>query len=284
MRKFILYNKDKSLSFDLSTNVVAADPKGLGNKFSLKYLDTNSGRRLTNITPEFEPIQLTLYFNVHGQNGYGFYNNLLTFLAAVGFEKFLFEYSDNVNKKLCEVVLQAAPKTEIKESGEFAETFTFERQTFWFEELKEAFTLKNYTDDGFYFTLPFPFGFSGVYLQREYLVKNEIAVEAPITIRISGGIANPINIYIEEAETHERVAEILLTVGNQEGYEIHIDPAEKKVTQITPNNERNNAYQFLDHNKQSFLYIPRGDYIISSNMADDDTGRIEISIRRYLFD
>lgn len=95
MRKFILHTYDKSKSFDLNTETaLAAEPQGLGNKFSLSYKESEKGKHLTNVKPDFEQIQLTVYFNADGSNGYGNYKSLLLFFAECGTSPFLFEYND----------------------------------------------------------------------------------------------------------------------------------------------------------------------------------------------
>jgi len=283
MRKFRLLSSDKKLSFDLSNNVVAAEPKGLGNRFALEYLDTIKGKRLSNVLPNFETIQLLLYFNADGRNGYGFYNNLMSFLAAVGLQTFLFEYNDGIKTKLCDVVLGNAPKSEISEDGEFAETFAFDRQSYWFEELQESFALKTYQGGGDKFPLRFPFRFSGVYFQKHYTVNNQLAIEAPVIIRVRGKIKYNIHIYVDDVATDERFAEIQLSTNNIDGHEILIDPTDKKVTRATAEGKEN-IYGLLNHNKHSFIYLPKGLYKIGSNLDDEDTGAIEISVRRFLFD
>ena len=53
MRKFILHTYDKSKSFDLNAETaLAAEPQGLGNKFSLSYKESEKGKHLTNVKPD----------------------------------------------------------------------------------------------------------------------------------------------------------------------------------------------------------------------------------------
>ncbi len=140
MRKFILHTYDKSKSFDLNTETaLAAEPQGLGNKFSLSYKESEKGKHLTNVKPDFEQIQLTVYFNADGSNGYGNYKSLLLFFAECGTSPFLFEYNDGITDKFCEVVLNTIPKSEIDAEGIFAETLVFDRQTYWYERVEQSF-------------------------------------------------------------------------------------------------------------------------------------------------
>lgn len=283
MRKFILRTYDKSKSFDLNgTSALAAEPSGLGNAFSLSYKESEKGKHLVNVTPSFEPITLKIYFNADGTNGYANYKGLLQFLAECGTSAFLFEYNDGVTDKFCDVVLQSNTKSEISEEGLFVETFTFERQTYWYERVEESFSLKHTSEESTAFPLGFPFGFAGQVFVKRRLISNKFFIDAPITITISGNIKNNIDLRIEDTDENV-VGEISLSTNNTEGTIIVIEPTNKKIT-VTTDGETVNGYGLTDKTKQSFLYLPQGDYYITSNMEDEDTGEIDIAIKRYLFD
>ena len=144
MRKFFLHTYSKSKSFDLNTeSALAAEPTGLGNSFATAYKDSDKGKHLVNVTPSFEPIVLKIYFNADGSEGYANYKGLMLFLAMCGTTEFLFEYQDGVTDKYCDVVFKSATKSEPNEEGVFCETFTFERQTYWYERVEDSFALKN---------------------------------------------------------------------------------------------------------------------------------------------
>lgn len=274
---------DKSKSFDLNgTSALAAEPSGLGNAFSLSYKESEKGKHLVNVTPSFEPITLKIYFNADGTNGYANYKGLLQFLAACGTSAFLFEYNDGITDKFCDVVLQSNTKSEISEDGLFVETFTFERQTYWYERVEESFSLKHTSEESTAFPLGFPFGFAGQVFVKRRLISNKFFIDAPITITISGNIKNNIDLRIEDTDANV-VGEISLSTNNTDGTVIVIEPTNKKIT-VTTDGETVNGYGLTDKTKQSFLYLPQGDYYITSNMEDEDTGEIDIAIKRYLFD
>lgn len=79
------------------------------------------------------------------------------------------------------------------------------------------------------------------------------------------------------------IEEIALDTNNKDGTEILIEPTTKKIT-ITTDGVSTNGYGLTDKTKQSFLYLPQGEYYIGANTTADDEGEIEISIKRYLFD
>lgn len=283
MRKFYLHTINKSKTFDLNTDAaLATEPTGLGNAFDIEYKKSEKGQHLVNVKPNFDPIKLKIYFNANNTNAYLNYKSLLSFLAECGTSVFLFEYNDGITDKFCEIVSKTLPKGEIDNEGVFVEEFVFERQTYWYEEVAERFALKNTSEVTSMFPLSFPFGFAGKVLQKRYKIINNFYMDAPITILISGNLKNNINIYIMTLD-EKIVGQIQLSTNNTEGTEIIIEPTTKKIS-VVKNNQITNGYALTDKTKQSFLYLPQGEYFIGSNIDDEDTGKIEISIKRYLFD
>lgn len=107
-----------------------------------------------------------------------------------------------------------------------------------------------------------------------------IALTSPI--KITGNIANDILLYINALDG-KTVAEIQLSTNNTDGTEIVIEPTTKKIT-VTDADGTRNGYALTDKTKQSFLYLPQGEYVIGSNIDDNDTGKIEFLVKRYLYD
>ena len=283
MRKFFLHTYDKKKSFDLNTeSVLAAEPTGLGNSFTAAYKDSDKGKHLVNVTPSFEPITLKIYFNADGTTGYANYKGLMLFLAECGTNEFLFEYQDGVTDKYCDVIFKSNTKSEIDEEGVFCESFTFERQTYWYERVDDSFALKNTDADKTRFPLGFPFGFFGQVFNKKQYVSNPFHIAAPITVTISGQIRENIRIYIATLDD-KIVAEIKLSTNNIDGRVIVIEPNSKKIT-VTQNGAESNGYGLTDKTKQSFLYLPQGDYYIGSDMDELDAGEIAFAVKRYLLD
>ena len=75
-----------------------------------------------------------------------------------------------------------------------------------------------------------------------------------------------------------------LTRGIANGEIVVIDPTTKKITVTDANGKVTNGYGLTDKTKQSFLFLPRGEYYVSSNISAEDNGSIEISVKRFLFD
>ena len=284
MRKFYLHTYDRTKTFDLNTaSAFASEPTGLGNAFSPTYKESDKGKHLTNVTPSYPPITMKIYFNADGSDGYVNYKSFAIFLTECGKSLFLLEYNDGVTDKFCDVILKSITKSEKNNEGVFCETVTLERQTYWYENVETTFEIKHNADD-ISFPLPFPFGFVGMTFSNSIKVTNPFFEPAPVFVTIKGYIENPVRLYVKNAETEKIVAEILLSRGVGSGETVVIDPTSKKITVTDSNGNVSNGYELTDKTKQSFLYLPHGQYFVGSNITANDTGSINISIKRYLFD
>ncbi len=284
MRRFYLHTYDRSRTFDLNTaSAFASEPSGLGNAFSPSYKESDAGKHLTNVTPSFPPLVFKIYFNADGTSGYMNYKSLLFFLAGCGTSPFILECDDGVTDKFCDVILKSATKSEKGEDGVFCETFTFERQTYWYEAVAASFDIE-LKNDASEFPLAFPFGFAGMTFANSVRVSNQFFEAAPIIITIKGYLENPVKIYVKSVSTDEVIAEIQLSRGIADGETVVIDPTVKKITVTDPKGTVTNGYDLTDKTKQSFLYLPKGEYYVSSNITVNDSGSVEISIKRFLFD
>lgn len=283
MREFTLHTYDKSQSFGLNrTSTLAASPTGLGNAFDISYKDSDNGKFITNVKPNFDQIVLKVYFNADGSSGYANYKSFATFLARCGKGKFIFEYNDGVTDKYTDVILKSITKTEITDEGVFCETLTLERQTFWYETIDEDFIFEELEIEPV-FPLSFPFGFQGSMFTTEKTLQNFFFESAPIYIKISGSITNNLSIYIKN-DQNEKVAEIAISTDLPNGAKIEIDPQQKKIIIFYMDGTTANGYDLTDKTKQSFLYLPQGTYTLGANIIRGGNGKIEISIKRYLFD
>lgn len=284
IREIKLFSFDKKNSISLNdTRFLAGKISGLGNNYSISYHETSTRKVHQSIKPDFEPISITIYFNVEG-NPYRNYKYLMNFLMQNIGKVFPLEYSDGIKTKYCDVILKSIPKSEIDEEGVFCETFTFERQYYWYEEHEESFALKTIDSSKVTYPLPFPFGFAGISFVNKYTITNNFFIDAPVKIEINGPIGNnPILIKLNDETNSLTLKEIRINSNCSIGEKIIIDSANKKITKISDEIEEN-AYQLTDKTKQSFLYLPLGTFNIVSNLELTDKGSIEISIKRYLLD
>lgn len=284
MGRFTLFTADKSQSFSLDCRrALAAEPSGLGNAFTVSYKETTDEKYMTNIKPAFEPISLTVYFNADGSDGYANYKAFLSFLAECGGGAFLFQYADGVTTKYCDVVLTGAPKSEVNEEGIFAEAFTFDRLSYWYENVEETFALKSIDTTAVAFPLAFPFKFSGKVFNNEFAISNGFYKDVPIVVKISGAIRQNIRVYIKDKATGGIVGEVALSRNSDDKTTIIIDAVSKKIS-VDDGGTLANGYGLTDKTKQSFLYLPHGDYVVGANITQDDAGEIAIAVKRYLLD
>lgn len=283
MRKFYLHTYDKTQSFDLNgASVLATEPSGLGNTFQTSYKESDKENHITNIKPKFDNIKLKLYFNADGTDGYANYKSLIYFLSACGMSKFIFEYDDGITDKYCDVVIKSIPKSEIGDDGIFVETLTLERQTYWYEVINEEFVFSD-ADAAPVFPLAFPFTFQGSTFSNERVVKNSFFDPAPVLVRISGSITTDLRVYVKDT-TGAVLSEVSISRDLPTGSVVYIDPTTKKITITGTDGVTVNGYEITDKSKQSFLYLPQGEFILGANIISGANGKIEVSIKRYLFD
>lgn len=285
MRKFVLFNADKTANISLSSNgILAVNPKGLGNKFNVSYVQNEKSRYKTNVRPDFDNIQLDLYFNADGSTGYKNYNRLAQFINKCGLNNMIFEYDDGQLKKYCRVLLNNLPKSEKDESGSFVSTIVLERQSYWYKEDKVEFSLESIIEDNAVsFTLPFPFGFVGDSFRKEAVFTNDFFEESPIEISISGDIKECIKIEVLDAD--DEVEQYLqLKTNCHEGRIIKISSIDNKKVQIIEGGVSTNAYDLIDKQGQSFLYIKPGTHKLRANIQSTDNGSISVSVLNYVLD
>lgn len=283
MRKFYLHTIDQSAHFDLNTTrALATDPTGLGNAFQLSYKESEWGDHLTNVKPKFDPICFKICFNADATSGYANYKALAEFLSLCGNTKFLLEYDDGITGKYCEVVLKSLSKTEINADGVFMETLTLDRQTHWYEIVTEDFVFAEIETTPT-FPMSFPFGFVGASFTSEKTLENRFFKPAPISVRISGDVGEDLRIYIKKP-SGEIVSELSIASELENGTTVTIDPTRKKIVITDAEGNTQNGYWLTDKTKQSFLYLPQGQYVVGADIARGANGRIELSVRRYLLD
>ena len=151
-----------------------------------------------------------------------------------------------------------------------------------FECLDEEFVFSQ-TNATPVFPLEFSFGFQGSMFNNERVVKNAFFAPAPVLLKISGSITTDLHIYIKD-KAGVVLSEISISEDLPAGSVIFIDPTTKKITITDASGATSNGYAITDKSKQSFLYLPQGEYTLGANIISGAVGKIEISIKRYLFD
>lgn len=285
MRKFILYNSNKSLSFNLqSGGVFAGEPKGLGNKFTNSYIENENNKYRTNVKPNFENIEFTIYFNTDSSIGYSNYHKFTNFLTKNKNSVLILEYDDGVQIKYCRCYLSSLSKTERQADGTFKEKLILERNSYWYKEENFTFEFKTIIEGEFLgFPLQFPIQFNGTKVLNRSTITNDFFEKVPVNILIKGPIANPVQILMIN-EDEEEVARIKLNSAIQENEKLEINAINGKKITLTTQSGTINAYDILDKNYQSFFYLPPGKYTIITNLTQTDTGYINLVVISYILD
>lgn len=285
MRKFILHNSNKTLSFNLQNGgIFASEPKGLGNKFTNSYIENESNKFRTNVKPSFDNIEFSIYFNTDSSIGYSNYHKFTNFLTKNKNNILILEYDDGIQVKFCRCYLSTLSKTERQSSGVFKESLILERNSYWYKEENLTFEFRTILeDDSLGFPLEFPLQFSGVAVYNRATLNNEFFEKVPINITIKGPINNPVRlIMIDELE--QEVARLQLNEVINENEVLEINAINGKKITLTTATDIVNAYDMMDKNYQCFLYLPPGKHTIIANLSQLDTGSINLSVINYILD
>lgn len=139
MRQFKLFNKDRTVSFDLNSGgiLVIDNSTGLGNRRDNIILNTRVRNYLINTANNFQPITLKIVFGVGGKNAYALYNDLMSFIRQHGPEGLVLGYKALKEMIYTDVALVEATKTNKTNFGVLEETFTFDRLTPFYRYKKE---------------------------------------------------------------------------------------------------------------------------------------------------
>jgi len=139
MRQFKLFNKDRTVSFDLNSGGILAidNSTGLGNRRDNIILNTRVRNYLINTANNFQPITLKIVFGVGGKNAYALYNDLMSFIRQHGPEGLVLGYKALKEMIYTDVALVEATKTNKTNFGVLEETFTFDRLTPFYRYKKE---------------------------------------------------------------------------------------------------------------------------------------------------
>lgn len=280
MAKFYIHNNTTGETFNLNKQIIATEPKGLGNAFNINYKNTSQGSRVQYSVPKFESIQLTLYFNVSGINGYQQYKRLVVFLEGIGTTEFTLEYKDEIGSKYATVMLNNLTKTHIQADGVFSELLTLDRLTYWY--IKNEQVLSFNTETNTTYPLKYAVTYPGDKAAVSTVITNSFFKEQPAKIIMRGRTATMPDIKLKNIETGEIISHIrLVGVTQTDQTTIIIDAINKKIT-IKENDKIKNGYYVTDKRYQSFLVIPPGSYEIIAPLNIEGTASISISYRRYM--
>ena len=195
---------------------VPTEPIGLGNRFKLLSVDDN----IYGHELDFEDISFKMYFGVN-YGAYKGYNDLMNMLKS---NKAVIEYDWGIGSRYGDVRLLSAPKTEKETSLLIISKFTFKLLN-PFYELIELATAQEMTNE----------------LDLDSPIKMDLAVSSTtVSIKL-----------LDDALATVKEISFDFT-GISTPFTLTIDPETKKILidGIT------DAYDYIDHMKESFIYLP----------------------------
>ena len=232
MRKFILWNYNKSSSFDFTSNsIIISDVSGLGVNFETTILNGV----VADYERTFEDIVLLLNAGVEA-NAYTKFSLLTTFIAANGKNKFLLEYQFNSKTFYVDVWVARVSKTQLTEFNVLTETMVLKRMTEWYTMLNGIVPLLE----------------SG---QVEII--NPLFAEMPVTLYAQFTTNGSVYIGLYYPSLGSAISAVCIT--GLAGDIISIYSDKKKVT-CTNGGVVTNGYNKIIRTQDTFMMVPQGTY------------------------
>lgn len=132
MRKFTLYNRNRTESIDLNGNGILSydQSTGLGNKRANTIIkDSRVRSYVSSSKNNFADIVLKIMFGVGGTNAYAKYHELMMFIQKNGLNDLVLGYKPQDEELYVDVAISESTKTNKTQYGVLEEVFTFERLT-----------------------------------------------------------------------------------------------------------------------------------------------------------
>jgi len=213
---------------------VPIEPVGLGNRFKLLAVDDT----VYGHELDFEDISFKMYFGVNF-DAYKGYHAMMNMLRS---NKAIIEYDWGIGPRYNDVRLLNAPKTE-------KDTSLLIISKFYFKRLNPFYELIQVSD--------------------EEDMKNESDLDSPIKLDLT--VSNTtVSIKLLDASSGVQQEISFDFTGVSTPFNLTIDPETKKllIDDIT------DAYDYADHSKESFIYLPGDSEIYSLNITGASVNKI----------
>jgi hypothetical protein len=213
---------------------VPVEPVGLGNRFKLLAVDDT----VYGHELDFEDISFKMYFGVNF-DAYKGYHAMMNMLKS---NKAIIEYDWGIGPRYNDVRLLNAPKTE-------KDTSLLIISKFYFKRLNPFYELIEVSD--------------------EEDMKNESDLDSPVKLDLT---VNDTTVSIKLLDASSGVQQEISFdfTGVSTPFNLTIDPETKKllIDDIT------DAYDYADHTKDSFIYLPGDSEIYSINITGAAVNKI----------
>jgi hypothetical protein len=213
---------------------VPAEPVGLGNRFKLLAVDDT----VYGHELDFEDISFKMYFGVNF-DAYKGYHAMMNMLRS---NKAIIEYDWGIGPRYNDVRLLNAPKTE-------KDTSLLIISKFYFKRLNPFYELIEVSD--------------------EDDMKNESDLDSPVKLDLTVSDTT-VSIKLLDASSGVQQEISFDFTGVSTPFNLTIDPETKKllIDDIT------DAYDYADHTKDSFIYLPGDSEIYSINITGAAVNKI----------
>lgn len=258
MRKFKLWNHDRTTSFDFNQNdIIITEVSGLGLGYSA---DVSNGV-VANYTNEFDQISLLANFGIHS-NAYTSYNNLVKFISERDDKNLVLEYSVNGRTVYADVWLTHLPKSQKTNFNILSERLQFLRTTHWYVP-ESGQLLKN---------------------PSSTIIKNPINTNLEIVIKIPSGISSDFKIIARKGQT--QVVRIIPDANAEYSpYHLLIDAETKNVSVIDDSGYVvGNGYNMISKTADTFMVLGKGEYQVYYEGSIPDETQVEISYKKWVVD
>lgn len=239
MRKFKLWNKTKTSSFDFEQEgIIITEVSGLG----IGYTPTMIDNVVVNYKKSFDSITLLANFGIKS-NAYTDFTNLATFISNNGKNNLILEYSVNGRTLYSDVWLTRMPKSQKTNFNILSETLTFTRTSHWY-----------YLFEG---TIPA----EPSYLEVENVLDDNI--ELIVTIRSP----TPENFRITARVGLNPISEIIIPNAMDALAITLTSDAERKVVERFNAGQITNGYNDISRAGDTFIVLGKGTYRINTNQV-----------------
>lgn len=244
MRKFVLWNYNKTQSFDFNTeHAIISDVTGLG----IDYAITKQNGVVTGFEKSFTDITFLVHFGVN-DNPYAVFSEFAGFIGSNGRNKLILEYQANNKTLYCDVWIKTLPKTQKNETGVIAETISFERLTYWYTVV------------------------SGTLITSATIV-NEVFDLMPINLEIIGATSS----FVISLSDGSQICTTRDLIANEK---ISIDSQSKKVILDTAG-VQSNGYNLINKAYNTFLMAAKGTYTLTFTGS---AGQFKYSYNKWVID
>lgn len=290
-----LWNATKTNSYIFnSTYHHIENIDGLGFKFDLNLEQGANSRYLSDLQPNFDPIQIGMIFGIN-TNAYTEFRSFASFVATNGKNKFIFEYNAGNGdvSRYCDVYVKEAKKGERSRFRVLQSPIVLERLSYWYESVVIQSEINNNPSE-YDFPLEIPIAFEGEHVTLdEITIQNTFFDELPINLTINGDWNHQLFISVTDADGDSASITIPVinfpsVLGRIPVSQFVIDSLNKKVYVTFDSDvytEQYNGYQYIDKDGGDvFLIVKTGEYAMTINYATGDTFEFIAAYNKVVLD